>query len=118
MAQEVKVATFDLKPSSHEYKKVLETFETTMQKGMNYTSIVKIQRVQNPGLYAIYQEKKMLMEQVNPPDIKNERQLFHGTDAESAMKINTQGFNRTYAGKHGKHETDLSIMHTVKPLND
>ena len=32
----------------------------------------------------------------------NERQLFHGTDAKNIIHINTQGFNRSSCGDHGK----------------
>ena len=32
----------------------------------------------------------------------NERQLFHGTTAESISSINTNNFNRRFCGKNGK----------------
>ena len=32
----------------------------------------------------------------------SERQLFHGTDAKNVSHINTQGFNRSLCGAHGK----------------
>ena len=33
----------------------------------------------------------------------NERQLFHGTDAKNVTAMNTQGFNRSFCGTHGKY---------------
>ena len=42
------------------------------------------------------------METHNPPGIMNERLLFHGTKPEVCDKINSQGFNRSYAGANGK----------------
>ena len=33
----------------------------------------------------------------------NERQLFHGTDAKNVTAMNTQGFNRSFCGAHGKN---------------
>lgn len=32
----------------------------------------------------------------------NEKQLFHGTEASSIPQLNSNGFNRSYAGKNGK----------------
>lgn len=33
---------------------------------------------------------------------RNESQLFHGTEASSILHLNSNGFNRSYAGKNGK----------------
>ena len=101
-AQEV-VICVDLQADDVEYKHVLDAFSKTMVKGSNFSEIVKIQRVQNPKLYGCYQKAKEEMERVNPPGHPNERQLFHGTDATSMEKINVNGFNRSYAGKHCKY---------------
>lgn len=38
----------------------------------------------------------------------NERQLFHGTDADTVPYINQHGFNRSYAGKNGKEASNLA----------
>ena len=74
-----------------------------MVKGSNYSNIVKIQRIQNPKLYGCYQRAKEEMERTNPPGHPNEWQLFHVTEVNSMEKINANGFNRSYAGKHGKY---------------
>lgn len=88
----------DLKPDSIEYKEVLVVFNQTVSK----SEIITIQRVQNPRLYRLYSQAKEAMDKANPPNHPNERRLFHGTDADSAVKINANGFNRSYAGRHGK----------------
>ncbi|XP_065184535.1 uncharacterized protein LOC135815201 [Sycon ciliatum] len=61
-----------------------------------------IQRVQNEALYRQYQAKKESMER-NPSSNRksNEQHLFHGTTSESVQSICAQGFNRSFAGKHG-----------------
>ena len=110
----------DLSPSSAEYKEVLTAFEKTMGSGsithaapvpqgfsqyhqpsLQYSRVVRIQRIQNPGLYATYQAKLKDMNDHNPPTVTNEHWLFHGTDADTCDKINKQGFNRSFAGKNG-----------------
>ena len=90
----------DLQPGCPEYQVVLGSFEKTMIRGGNYTEIIKIQRVQNPGLYSLYNQKK---ESMGSAIYQNERQLFHGSDSENALKINANGFNQSYAGSHGKN---------------
>ena len=116
----------DLKTDSQEYKRVLDNFEKTMQKtqaplhsnslyaqtqvpvpslratmGSSYTSIVKIQRVQNLVLYAQFMAKKKEMDKNNSAGHQNEMWLFHGTTADTCPKINQQGFNRSFSGKNG-----------------
>ena len=63
-------------------------------------NIQKIERIQNPHLYQCYMVRKQKMDR----DIggNSERQLFHGTDAKNVSHINTQGFNRSLSGVHGK----------------
>jgi len=63
--------------------------------------VVKIERVQNKVLYRQYMVKKKAMDQQNQ-NIQNERSLFHGCSRDVAEKICHQGFNRGFAGKHGK----------------
>ena len=94
----------DLPVGSKEYNEVLQEFDKTMKPGgvAHYTQIVKIQRIQNPMLYAQYIAKKKDMEKHNPPGHQNEKRLFHGTPADVCPKINQQGFNRSFAGKNGE----------------
>ena len=90
------VYTIPLPKNSSEYKDVASKFHATAG-GVN---IQKIERIQNPHLYQGYMVRKQKMDK----DVgrNSERQLFHGTDPENVSKINTQGFNRSLCGTHGK----------------
>lgn len=81
-------------------------FQATVP-GMN---ILKIERIQNPVLFRGYMVKKQKIDK----DVggNGERQLFHGTDGTNITKINTQGFNRSYAGKHGECKVWLEMNET------
>ncbi len=108
--QQTSVVCIDLDSESVEYKEVLDLFNKTMNKGSSYSNIVRIQRIQNPRLYQLYCQAKDVMDKNNPPNHPNERRLFHGTDVASAIKINSNGFNRSYAGKHGKISVALIVI--------
>ena len=86
---------FLLQPTDPEYQRVEQLFRKSSQR-----MIVKIERIQNQGLYFQYVAKKDAMEKKSPGK-SNELQLFHGTDNATARKILAQGFNRSFAGKHG-----------------
>lgn len=79
------------------------TSPTGYPQHSQWSHIVKIERVQNPFLHAQYVAKKKSMDQQNPSNIKNERELFHGCPGDVALKISHQGFNRSFAGKNGKY---------------
>lgn len=109
----------DIQPSSIEYQDVLKSFEKTIvtQASLGqvghivrapgvpnaYNSIIKIQRIQNLVLFAQYIAKKKEMDKRNPTGHQNEMQLFHGTAPDTCLKINQQGFNRSFSGKNGKY---------------
>lgn len=82
-----------LQPSSAEYLQVLNHFTA---RGGAYNQIIKIERVQNPGLYKAYLVKKESMN-----GAENEQQLFHGTNENNIISINANNFNRSYAGING-----------------
>ena len=67
-----------------------------------YNSIIKIERIQNLVLYGQYMAKKRVMDKTNPSGHQNEMSLFHGTSADTCLKINQQGFNRSFSGRNGK----------------
>ena len=92
-----------LSQSSTEYQDVLRKFQATAG-GVN---IQKIERIQNPHLYQSYTVRKQKMDK----DIEgnSERQLFHGTDSKNVSHINTQGFNRSFCGAHGKWFVSYTI---------
>ena len=104
-----------LNSKTTEYGEVKKKFEETMklqtqqQQSLSnslsvpsgyktFKEIVKIERIQNPFLYAQYVAKKRIMDRHNPPSITNERELFHGCPGDVAKKISHQGFNRSFAG--------------------
>ena len=90
----------DIATSSPEYKEVMDAFSKTMIQGNNYNKVVKIQRIQNPTLYGQYVIRKRAMEKQNP-HCQNEMRLFHGTKVDICVKINAQGFNRSFSGRNG-----------------
>lgn len=111
--------TVILDPASDEYNDIKTAFDKTMSPSSGstyrrypyayshqstYGSIIKIQRIQNPALYAMYMVKKREMDSKNnaPGQDRNERRLFHGTSVDTCSRINRYGFNRSYAGKNGK----------------
>lgn len=96
-----------LSPVDSEYITVENAFNVTMTAGQNYTEIVTIKRIQNPTIYKQYTVRKKEMDRQNPTGHVNERWLWHGTNLETTEKINAQGFNRSYAGKHGKLKSML-----------
>ncbi|XP_060053091.1 protein mono-ADP-ribosyltransferase PARP14-like [Erinaceus europaeus] len=89
------VLVVSLQPSDPEYMTVASKFNQTC---VNF-KIEKIERIQNTILWNSYQTQKKTMDAKNG-QIANEKQLFHGTDADSVPFVNTMGFNRSYAGKH------------------
>ncbi|XP_027724859.1 poly [ADP-ribose] polymerase 15-like, partial [Vombatus ursinus] len=87
----------DLPPGHQEYNQVKDKFSQTCADFI----IEKIQRIQNRSLWNSYNIKKIFMDDQNK-HTNNEKFLFHGTDVDSVSHINSQGFNRSYAGKNGK----------------
>ena len=95
------IRVIDLQASSREYRIVLAEFDKTMEQGKTYSSIIKIQRVQNPMLYRSYEAMKLHLDAHNPQDVTNEKLLFHGTKKDSLEPINKANFNRSYRGQNG-----------------
>ena len=106
---EQQVHLVDLQTGSAEYNNVLKEFQKTMVQGKSYNNIVKIQRVQNPALYAQYIVKKAVMDK-HIHGHQNERRLFHGTEMSSCPKINTTNINRSFAGQNGKSATCVVVI--------
>ena len=104
--KEIMCYVVDLQPSDLEYQEVHTAFISTMPPAGSAASdlwkgVVKIQRIQNPALYAQYAGRKKIMEKENPR-IQNERRLFHGCKGDVVKNIHHQGFNRSFAGANGK----------------
>ena len=87
-----------LSTSDSEYIEVKKGFETTVSR----RTIVTIERIQNPTLYALYGARKRLMDQTNPVGTTNERRLYHGCGPDVVQSIYHGGFNRSFCGKNGK----------------
>lgn len=102
--KEVTVRLIDLPSSSKGYQFALTEFNKTMKQGFKckYTTIVKIQRIQNPHLYRQFIEKKKLLDSNNPQGFQNERWLFHGTKVAAISSINRTNFNRNFRGQNGR----------------
>ena len=88
-----------LDPWSREYIDVKNGFDSTI--GETKRTIVKIERIQNPTLYAQYAARKKFMDQTNLPGTVNERRLYHGCPGDVVQNIIHGGFNRSFAGRNG-----------------
>jgi len=64
---------------------------------------LQIERIQNPGLYRQFMNRKLEMDQVNGHKQSNERRLWHGTAGSNISNINNRNFNRSYGGVHGMY---------------
>ena len=106
---EAQVHVVELQTGSTEHNDVLKVFHKTMPQGTAYKNIVKIQRIQNPTLYAQYIAKKKAMDK-HMPGRQNELQLFHGTTGDNCSKINMTSFNRSFAGQNGNNDF-LRVWH-------
>ncbi|XP_073711243.1 poly(ADP-ribose) polymerase family member 14-related sequence 1 isoform X2 [Misgurnus anguillicaudatus] len=86
---------FILQTTDPEYNDVLTRFRATCPNN----NVLKIERIQNPGMWKNYQNNKSVMEVKNGHQ-NNEKRLFHGTSEQTINHINKSGFNRSYAGKN------------------
>ncbi|KAM6202237.1 protein mono-ADP-ribosyltransferase PARP12 [Rhynchocyon petersi] len=86
-----------LSPSSEEYQKTHELFSRTLPSYV----IQKIERVQNVGLWEVYQWQKGQMQKQRGDGEVNEQQLFHGTKASFVDAICQQNFDWRVCGLHG-----------------
>ncbi|NXA88991.1 PAR12 polymerase, partial [Melanocharis versteri] len=101
-----------------EYNRIKQQFHQTMK---NY-SILKIQRIQNPSLWKVFQWQKEKMKRENGGKEVEEKLLFHGTDVTSMKTICTQNFdwricgsNGTNYGKGSYFAKDACYSHTYCP---
>uniref|UniRef100_A0A8C3S3M0 Poly [ADP-ribose] polymerase n=1 Tax=Chelydra serpentina TaxID=8475 RepID=A0A8C3S3M0_CHESE len=81
----------------HQEMKEYQNVQMKFQQTCSAFKIEKIERIQNPFYWQVYQIKKQEMDSKNG-STNNERLLFHGTTSTSLTIINTKGFNRSYAG--------------------
>ncbi|CAH6792300.1 protein mono-ADP-ribosyltransferase PARP14 [Phodopus roborovskii] len=90
-----KLLVVSLQTNDPEYSMVASKFKQTCANFI----IEKIERIQNPSLWRRYQIHKKVMDDKNGHR-RNEKQLFHGTEASCIPHLNSNGFNRSYAGKN------------------
>ncbi|XP_028398976.1 protein mono-ADP-ribosyltransferase PARP14-like [Dendronephthya gigantea] len=95
--QELQVFRFNIEKQDTEYDEIHDKFLASLSLAANVSNaeVVKIERIQNPGLYQLYQGKKKKMSNGG-----NELDLYHGTTKDAVEKINCNGFNRSYCGKN------------------
>ena len=97
--------TVRLSPGSREYQDITLKFQHTAGS----MAIASIERIQIPHLYQTYQLRKEKMDKDNGGN--NERQLFHGTYPDRAVKITTEGFKSSFAGSvNGEDSDKLSFV--------
>ena len=111
--KEVPLWVFDLPTTSEGYQFALAEFHRTMAQGSNYTTIVTIQRVQNPALYGQYAAKKKYLDAHNPSGVKSERWLFHGVRSFAVPQINKTNFNRGFRGQNGMYGIEGFAVHSA-----
>ena len=75
----------------------------------------QIERIQHPGLYRQYMNRKVEMDRVNGHNPSNERRLWHGTSGSNIDNISNRNFNRSYGGVHGIW---LSLCESVLELQE
>ncbi|KAL6030197.1 hypothetical protein STEG23_030450 [Scotinomys teguina] len=86
-----------LSSSSEEYQKVWDLFNHTLP----FYFVEKIERIQNLGLWEVYQWQKGQMQKQNGGREVDERQLFHGTSTSFVDAICQQNFDWRVCGLHG-----------------
>ncbi|XP_076579028.1 protein mono-ADP-ribosyltransferase PARP12 [Chaetodon auriga] len=86
-----------LQRSSDEYKEIEALFCKTM-RGFD---IVKIERIQNKGLWEVFQWQKTQMKNNNGVRNVTEKRLFHGTDSKYVDVICHTNFDWRICGTHG-----------------
>ncbi|NWV75346.1 PAR12 polymerase, partial [Dasyornis broadbenti] len=82
-----------------EYNEIKQLFHQTMK---NYT-ILRIQRIQNPSLWKVFQWQKEKMKRENGGKEVQEKFLFHGTDSISMKVVCAQNFDWRICGNNGNN---------------
>ncbi|XP_033881063.1 protein mono-ADP-ribosyltransferase PARP12-like isoform X2 [Acipenser ruthenus] len=86
-----------LSSSSEEFKQVQDLFQRTLPK----STIQKIERIQNLGLWEVFQWQKEQMKKKTGGKVVDERTLFHGTEKALLEAICQQNFDWRMCGVHG-----------------
>jgi poly [ADP-ribose] polymerase 10/14/15 len=84
-------------PDGGEKTSIIQVFQNTL--GAVQTKVTKVERVQNPKLWAPFAGMRQTMLERQGNSDSYERRLFHGTAEDSVDKIVADGFNRTFGFK-------------------
>jgi poly [ADP-ribose] polymerase 10/14/15 len=85
-------------PDGAEKTDILKTFQNTL--GAVQTTVIKVERVQNPKLWGPFAGmRQTMLERQGDSDSYERTCLFHGTAEDSVDKIVADGFNRIFGFK-------------------
>uniref|UniRef100_A0A672TX13 PAR12 polymerase n=1 Tax=Strigops habroptila TaxID=2489341 RepID=A0A672TX13_STRHB len=105
----------EITDTTAEYNQIKQLFHQTMKK----YSILKINRIQNPSLWKVFQWQKEQMKRENGGKEVNEKLLFHGTKTSFVESICIHNFdwricgsNGTVYGKGSYFARDASYSHS------
>ncbi|KAK1204207.1 PAR12 ribosyltransferase, partial [Pygoscelis papua] len=87
----------DISNTTSEYNKIKQLFLQTMKS----YNVLKIQRIQNPSLWKVFQWQKVQMKRENGGKEVNERLLFHGTKTSFVEGICIHNFDWRICGNNG-----------------
>ncbi|KAM4676453.1 zinc finger CCCH-type antiviral protein 1-like [Discoglossus pictus] len=87
----------DVSPNSFEFTHVVSMFKKTLPK----QSVKKLQRIQNPTLWQVFQWQKEQMKKLNKGIDVVEQHLFHGTNPSHTKAICHQNFDWRICGTNG-----------------
>uniref|UniRef100_A0A8C3BMW4 Uncharacterized protein n=1 Tax=Cairina moschata TaxID=8855 RepID=A0A8C3BMW4_CAIMO len=94
---DLKYKAVEISNTSSEYKEIKKQFEQTMKT----YNIVRVQRIQNPSLWKVFQWKKEKMKKEAGKKEVNERLLFHGTKDARLEDICINNFDWRTCGSNG-----------------
>ncbi|MGH0169794.1 UNVERIFIED_CONTAM: hypothetical protein FKN15_017801 [Acipenser sinensis] len=86
-----------LSPDKEEFRQVQGSFQQTLPS----VTIEKIERIQNPSLWEVFQWQKEQMKMRSGGSSVDERFLFHGTDKAIVDTICEENFDWRICGVHG-----------------
>ncbi|NWI62080.1 PAR12 polymerase, partial [Todus mexicanus] len=87
----------EIAETTSEYNKIKQLFHQTMKS----YKILKIQRIQNPSLWKVFQWQKEQMKKGNGGKEVDERLLFHGTQTSFMESICVHNFDWRVCGSNG-----------------
>ncbi|KFQ20140.1 Poly [ADP-ribose] polymerase 12, partial [Mesitornis unicolor] len=105
----------EISNTTSEYDRIKQLFLQTMKS----YSVLKIQRIQNPSLWKVFQWQKEQMKRENGGKEVNEKLLFHGTKISFKERICAHNFDWRICGSNGTNygqgsyfARDASYAHT------